>query len=74
MNNTFCLAIFMALIYYQGLSWEYCAETIAIMLCQIGVALVSLKSVQTMATAYGVALLYPACLVLVAGLESIGFD
>ena len=55
-------------------TYRYCAETVAIMLCQIGVALVSMKDVQTMQTAYLVAMLYPACLVLVAGMEAVGFD
>ena len=50
------------------------AETVAIMLCQIGVAFVSMKSVQTVQTAYLVAMLYPACIVLVAGMEAVGFD
>merc|ERR1719203_1154922 len=30
MNNTFCLAIFFALIYVQGLAWKFTAETISI--------------------------------------------
>merc|ERR1719199_796484 len=34
MNNTFCLAIFYALIYCRGLAWHFTAETIAIMLIQ----------------------------------------
>lgn len=46
MNNTFCLSIFMALIYFQGLAWEYSAETVSIVLCQIGVAIVSAQKVQ----------------------------
>ena len=46
MNNTFCLSIFMALIYFQGLAWEYTAETVAIVLCQLGVAIISAQKVQ----------------------------
>jgi len=74
MNNTFCLSIFMALIYFQGLAWEYSAETIAIVLCQLGVAIASAKPVQTMTTGVIVFALYPACLALVALLEASGFD
>lgn len=74
MNNTFCLAIFMALIYFQELAWEYSAETVAIVVCQLGVALVSARKVQTLGTGYLVFSLYPLCLVLVAVLESMGFD
>ena len=36
MNNTFGLAIFMFLIYYQDLAWQYLAETCVILLVQVG--------------------------------------
>ena len=74
MNNTFCLSIFMGLVYFKGLSWEYFAETVAIILCQAGVAFASMKETQSMGTAYMVVMLYPACLLLVASLEAAGFD
>ena len=35
MNNTFCLAIFMALIYFKGLVWKFSAETLAILIVQV---------------------------------------
>ena len=31
MNNTFCLAIFMALVYFKGLAWKFSAETLTIL-------------------------------------------
>ena len=31
MNNTFCLAIFLVIIYLKGLVWEFSAETLAIL-------------------------------------------
>merc|ERR1711953_1533265 len=34
MNNTFCLAIFFALIWAQGLAWQFKAETISIVTIQ----------------------------------------
>merc|ERR1712022_77442 len=34
MNNTFCLAIFFALIYVRSLAWQFTAETFAIVLVQ----------------------------------------
>jgi Ca2+/Na+ antiporter len=74
MNNTFCLSIFMALIYFQGLAWEYSAETVAIVVCQLGVAIFSAQKIQTMTTGLLVFSLYPLCLILVASLESLGFD
>merc|ERR1712113_1340457 len=34
MNNTFCLSIFMGLVYFRGLAWKYTAETFVIVLTQ----------------------------------------
>ena len=74
MNNTFCLSIFMGLIYFRSLAWEYFAETLSILLCQCIIAYVSRMKYQTMNTAYLVASVYPSCLLLVAWLEAIGYD
>merc|ERR1711865_215615 len=74
MNNTFCLAIFIALVFFQGLAWEYCAETLAILVCQIVVAMFSRKRVQTLTTGIFVLMMYPGCLFLVSWLESRGYD
>merc|ERR1719401_1833068 len=52
MNNTFVLAIFLALIYLQGLAWQFTAETVAMILIQWiigGLAIIS--KVQTVKTA-----------------------
>ena len=46
MNNTFCLAIFMALILFQGLAWAYSAETLSILFGQICIAYISRKDLQ----------------------------
>ena len=35
MNNTFCLGIFMVLIYARGLPWTFSAETISIFAIQV---------------------------------------
>jgi len=35
MNNTFCLGIFLALVYVKSLAWEFTAETISIVLIQL---------------------------------------
>lgn len=74
MNNTFVLFIFFALIYCQGLAWEFTAETIAIMVIQWLIGAVALKRVQSMFLGCIVLLCYPACLGIVAGLESFGMD
>jgi len=75
MNNTFCLGIFFFLIYYQGLAWKFCAETLVIFLVQFLVFLIVQKShKQTMMHGIGIFMFYPVSLVLVAGLEKMGFD
>ena len=58
----------------QGLAWEFSAETIAIVVCQIGVAVASTQENQTLFSAWCVFMLYPLCLALVATLEAMGFD
>ena len=35
MNNTFCLAVFMFLIFFRNLAWEFSAETVTILLVQV---------------------------------------
>jgi Ca2+/Na+ antiporter len=74
MNNTFCLAIFLALVFFKDLAWEYTAETISILFVEILIALASLKKVPTVATAWMVLSLYPASLLLVWALEKAGLN
>ena len=35
MNNTFCLGVFMFLIYFRSLAWEFSAETVTILAVQV---------------------------------------
>ena len=76
MNNTFCVAIFFALIYVQGLAWRFTAETIVIIAVQIVVGCIAYtKEVQTLFMALVILGLYPGSLVLVSVLENvIGLD
>lgn len=76
MNNTFCLAIFLALVYVKGLCWTFSAETMSIILVEIWVGLFAMSSnVQTMRKALLVFLAYPASLIFVYVLENVfGFD
>jgi len=76
MNNTFCLAIFLALVYFQRLAWEFSAETTAIMLIQVLMAfLVLSRRVHRMIEAYVILSLYPLCLATVYVLENyVGWD
>jgi len=74
MNNTFCIAIFMGLIFFQGLAWKFTAETLATLLIEVLVFGVALQSTQT--TLMGVFLLslFPLSIAFIAGLEAFGFD
>lgn len=73
-NNTFCLSIFMGLIYWRGLAWEYTAETIAILAVEYIMGGLVQSKVMTMGTAVGVLALFPLSIAFVALLEMLGFD
>lgn len=74
MNNTFCLCIFMGLIYVRGLAWQYTAETASIVIVQFIVAYLVQNETMTTGVALGILTIFPLSLVFVAGLEYIGFD
>merc|ERR1719464_1014124 len=59
MNNTFCLSIFMGLIYFRGLAWQYSAETISIILVQFGMGVWALRDRMSTMTALIVLALFP---------------
>jgi len=72
MNNTFCLGIFYALIYFRGLAWQFTAETCAIMLVQWIIGILAIcKDTQTYFMGFVVLSMYPLCLFLVWYLENI---
>jgi Ca2+/Na+ antiporter len=71
MNNTFCLAIFLALVYFKELTWEFSAEVAAILAVQVVVAIMALAPVYPLYRTYIVAALYPLSLVLVYVLENV---
>mmetsp|Transcript_67505 Transcript_67505/g.162019 ORF Transcript_67505/g.162019 Transcript_67505/m.162019 type:complete len:592 (+) Transcript_67505:178-1953(+) len=76
MNNTFCLGIFYALIYAQGLAWKFTAETFAIFVVQLVMyALIHFRRVHTMVTAFVILSVYPLSLALVYFMENVaGYD
>jgi Ca2+/Na+ antiporter len=76
MNNTFCLGIFLALVYFKRLAWEFSAETIAIVSIQVVIGiLVLMRSEQKLLEALVVISLYPLSLGLVWALENkLGWD
>jgi Ca2+/Na+ antiporter len=74
MNNTFCLGIFLALVYFRRLEWEFAAETISILFVQLCVIFIAIQKVQTMKHAMFVITLFPISIVLVAFFEVWVFD
>ena len=74
MNNTFCLAIFMALVCFQGLAWKFTAETVSILIIQLIVVGVALQSTMRMWHGVFLLALFPLSIVLVAALEGAGLD
>lgn len=76
MNNTFCLGVFFALIYFQNLAWQFTAETLAIVLIQwvIGLLVIAKKTQDTL-TAFLILFCYPGCLFIVWFFQNIiGWD
>lgn len=74
MNNTFCLSIFMALIFFRGLAWQYSAETISIILVQFAMGVVAQKDKMSLFQSYFVLSMFPLSVMLVALLEYLGLD
>ena len=64
----------MSLIFIRGLAWQYTAETIAIVVVEIIMAILVQKRVMTTMKAVFILLIFPLSLVLVATLEHFGFD
>jgi len=73
MNNTLCLSIFMALLYFRGLAWDYTAEVSTIMIVTVIVGINGMRTTIHMWQAVLVFLLYPSSLLLVSFLERLGF-
>ncbi|CAB9504076.1 Calcium-binding EF hand family protein [Seminavis robusta] len=74
MSNTFCLSIFMGLIYFRGLAWSYTSETIAILLVEYALACMVQREKLTCFDALLILMFYPLSLVFVATLEHFGID
>eukprot|EP00923_Selenidium_pygospionis_P005428 GHVN01009126.1.p1 GENE.GHVN01009126.1~~GHVN01009126.1.p1 ORF type:complete len:347 (-),score=34.95 GHVN01009126.1:227-1267(-) len=69
MNNTFVLGIFLAIVYFKNLVWVYGTETLAILLIQLAIGMISQKEIQYLWLGFVALLLYPLSLALVAGLK-----
>lgn len=74
MNNTFCLSIFMGLIYFRGLAWQFSAETLAIVLVQLVMCVFAHRSKMSTTTGLIVFSFFPLSVMLVATLEYFGLD
>lgn len=75
MNNTFCLGVFLGLIYFRGLAWTFSAECLAIILVELVMAAFSyLKRTMTLGDALFIVTLYPLSLALVYYLKGQGLD
>ena len=75
MNNTFCLGIFLALIYLRGMQWTFSAETLSIVCVQMVMVGMSFKKTQTVRDGLFVLTLFPLSIVFVYVLENVfGLD
>ena len=68
------LGVFMMLVATQGLSWEFFAETLTILLVQFIMGIFAFKSTHTMFDATLILSLYPLSLACVYILEAYGWD
>jgi Ca2+/Na+ antiporter len=74
MNNTFCLSIFMGLIFFRGLAWQYTAETIAIVIVEFIVGCMVQRNSMSLGRAVVIGTIFPLSIALVAILEAMGLD
>lgn len=66
MNNTLCLAVFLALVYIRGLTWDFSSEVLVIFLvCIIMGLFTSFRTKFPLWTCFVAFLLYPLSLILV---------
>ncbi|GAX13178.1 hypothetical protein FisN_17Hh108 [Fistulifera solaris] len=73
-NNTFCLSIFMGLIFFRGLAWQYTAETLAIILVEFLVGFLVRNKILSTGRGLLIGAVFPLSIALVATLEALGFD
>ncbi|KAJ9460113.1 hypothetical protein DIPPA_11205 [Diplonema papillatum] len=74
MNNTFCLAIFLWLIYSRLLLWEFTAETIAIVVTELVLFCFSQQHMHKTWQAPLILAMLPTALGIVYVLEAMGLD
>ena len=74
MNNTVCLGVFLAIIFFRKLQWLFTAETITILFVEICILCLSLKTTQTYFHAILLLCLYPLSIFMVWILEFFGLN
>eukprot|EP00054_Salpingoeca_dolichothecata_P018091 m.110591 g.110591 ORF g.110591 m.110591 type:complete len:595 (+) comp22730_c0_seq3:52-1836(+) len=72
MNNTFCLGIFLLLVFAKKLAWTFSAETISVFVIQVLMFAFTQKQTHRLLDAVIVISLYPLSLLMVALLEGPG--
>eukprot|EP00163_Fabomonas_tropica_P026427 TRINITY_DN4849_c0_g1_i1.p1 TRINITY_DN4849_c0_g1~~TRINITY_DN4849_c0_g1_i1.p1 ORF type:complete len:441 (+),score=141.17 TRINITY_DN4849_c0_g1_i1:94-1323(+) len=74
MNNTFCLGIFLALVFFKNLAWEFSGETISIIAIQLAMFGVGLMKTQNVLHALLVLALFPISILIVVVLKILGLN
>jgi len=71
MNNTFCLSIFLLLIFARKLAWRYSAETLSILFVEVVMLFFAVKRTQRLLYGIFIILLYPLSILLVVFFENV---
>ena len=71
MNNTFCLAIFLLLIFARGLAWRFSAETLSILVVELAMLGFAVQRTQRLLYGFIILLLYPLSIGFVVFLEKV---
>jgi len=71
MNNTFCLSIFLLLIFARKLAWRYSAETLSILFVEVLMLFFATKRTQRLLYGFLIILLYPLSICFVVFLEKV---
>ena len=75
LNNTFCLAVFLAIVYFRQLEWTFTAEVVSIVLTELAVGLIVLNRPSfRLMDALIILSFYPLSLILVKLLKLVGVN
>jgi len=71
MNNTFCLSIFLLLIFARKFAWRYSAETLSILFVEVCMLFFAWQRTQRLFYGFLIIMLYPLSIGLVAFFENV---